>query len=548
MGHRDGVGGHQGTEVRATGGVAAAGGSHSEPLTARGRWRWTLAFFAVSAAVTATTPIGTTVDAGALWASAGLLVLAAATAVLPWQGFPRPAQLLPPLLYVASIGVLLVAPPMASIGLQPIALLPVLAVALFYRPWESVVVVAAASAMLAVTSVVEHQADAVAIRRVLIIGVIGAGMSAAVQLARRRLAAEIDNEAEQLRQASVLAEAARTFHGLRDPGEVARAGARYAALITPGVAGTRRGVYLAVAPDRASGAGAHPATGAGSRPPGATAEATDLPEVAVAAEYDESGARLPLGWSVGDHPHLQQVLRTAAPATGSLSPGDVGPSVASVAAAAGLTHVAGAPVFVEGRLSGVLGAAGRGAAIGRTVMMRLEALADMVGLAMTNARAIDDLVRQALADPLTGAANRRGLELYLSKLGRRPFAVVSVDLDDLKGLNDRSGHEAGDRAIAGAARSMAAVLRPEDLLARTGGDEFVAVLADVGPGEARAVADRMLRALQTGVATGSGIAASFGVAEGWAGGRPDAVLARADGAMYRAKRYGGAQVVEGATE
>jgi diguanylate cyclase (GGDEF)-like protein len=138
-------------------------------------------------------------------------------------------------------------------------------------------------------------------------------------------------------------------------------------------------------------------------------------------------------------------------------------------------------------------------------------------------------------DPLTGLANRRRLEQELSReLVRarresRPLCVVILDLDDLKQHNDAHGHAAGDRLLKHAASTWAGALRATDLIARTGGDEFVVLLPDCPP----AMAERMMSRFCDDVAptcTSSAGAACWNGQES-----ADELLARADRAMYEAK-------------
>ncbi len=96
-------------------------------------------------------------------------------------------------------------------------------------------------------------------------------------------------------------------------------------------------------------------------------------------------------------------------------------------------------------------------------------------------QANDELSRLALSDPLTGLPNRRALMLELTRLfslserAGHPVLIAFVDLDGFKAINDEHGHEAGDRLLTAMARQLSETLRGGDLLARFGGDEFVAV-------------------------------------------------------------------------
>lgn len=157
---------------------------------------------------------------------------------------------------------------------------------------------------------------------------------------------------------------------------------------------------------------------------------------------------------------------------------------------------------------------------------------------------------QALAerDPLTGLYNRRGFHYRashaLAQVNRaQGVAVLMLDLDGFKALNDALGHEAGDAALRLVARLLETCVRKNDLLARLGGDEFVVLLDGLSqPGPAQQAAEKILQAIATrqeqdahNVHLGAsiGIAMSFDPRE-----RIDALMRRADQAMYAVKRSG----------
>jgi two-component system cell cycle response regulator len=110
-------------------------------------------------------------------------------------------------------------------------------------------------------------------------------------------------------------------------------------------------------------------------------------------------------------------------------------------------------------------------------------------------------LRAALKDPLTGLYNRRYAEGALRRLGegvrqnRRGLAMVMVDIDHFKALNDTHGHAAGDRVLVEVSSRLQQVLRPSDLIARVGGEEFLVVLPEAGPEEAQQVAERLRAAV-----------------------------------------------------
>lgn len=158
------------------------------------------------------------------------------------------------------------------------------------------------------------------------------------------------------------------------------------------------------------------------------------------------------------------------------------------------------------------------------------------------------LVQQATIDALTGALNRAAFEEgFRAALARHAatgesFALVYVDLDDFKAVNDRFGHDAGDACLVETVRRIRAVTREGDLLGRLGGDEFAVLLAPLkGRAAAEAILDKVRTALAIGpppfAGSGGPIAASLGVALCPDDGRDAEMLLRvADRAMYGAKR------------
>lgn len=163
------------------------------------------------------------------------------------------------------------------------------------------------------------------------------------------------------------------------------------------------------------------------------------------------------------------------------------------------------------------------------------------------------LLEQADNDQLTGVANRRRLSRRMTELlGHAPrtgarLAVLYVDLDHFKDINDLHGHAAGDVVLTAVASAIRGAVREQDLVARLGGDEFVVLLDGVrGLDDASVVAEKVLAAVRMPMEIGGATVtprASIGIALLEPGEDEDAVIARADAALYEAKDSGRDRVV-----
>jgi diguanylate cyclase (GGDEF)-like protein len=146
-------------------------------------------------------------------------------------------------------------------------------------------------------------------------------------------------------------------------------------------------------------------------------------------------------------------------------------------------------------------------------------------------------------DPLTGLATRDQLMAELLRLlGRRDARVVDLvmlDVDRFKEINDRHGHLVGDELLTSVADRLLATVRPQDMVCRWGGDEFIVVLDDPGESLGDAVCARIAEAIEVPVHTRAGtltVSVSCGVVRAQQGEGPNEVLDRADRQMYEAKR------------
>jgi diguanylate cyclase (GGDEF)-like protein len=149
----------------------------------------------------------------------------------------------------------------------------------------------------------------------------------------------------------------------------------------------------------------------------------------------------------------------------------------------------------------------------------------------------------ALTDALTGIANRRRFmdestrALVEGHAEHRSVTIVLVDIDHFKSVNDRFGHDAGDRVLVGVARALAESCRPDDIVGRLGGEEFAVLLVGATPVHAEDVVEKATAALAS--LEPIAVTASYGIAQARLG--DEAVtdlLIRADAALYEAKRAG----------
>ncbi|HKC77870.1 MAG TPA: sensor domain-containing diguanylate cyclase, partial [Gaiellaceae bacterium] len=198
------------------------------------------------------------------------------------------------------------------------------------------------------------------------------------------------------------------------------------------------------------------------------------------------------------------------------------------------------PLRHDAQTAGVLKVySATGSAFGPAQIRVLTLLADMIGSALARAALLEKLEHLALTDELTGLPNRRAwydrLEHALARARRSeaPLAVVVLDLNGFKQVNDKQGHAAGDRLLRTAAACWSTALRDSDVLGRIGGDEFAVILEQTDEATAAVVTGRLQESLPTGeVTVAAGIAT-------WS--RPEdaaSLLSRADTAMYEEKTAG----------
>ncbi|GAA2714857.1 diguanylate cyclase [Micromonospora olivasterospora] len=168
-----------------------------------------------------------------------------------------------------------------------------------------------------------------------------------------------------------------------------------------------------------------------------------------------------------------------------------------------------------------------------TTVNLMELLAGQAWTCLDRLSTLARLREQASSDPLTGLRHTGAFEQRIARATPGRTALLAIDVDGFKTVNDTYGHQAGDRLLVGLARALEAALRQGDELYRTGGDEFVAVIEVNRPEEAVRIAERLTEAARR-----TGRTISVGIALPRSGELPKQTLQRADQALYAAKRQG----------
>ena len=228
----------------------------------------------------------------------------------------------------------------------------------------------------------------------------------------------------------------------------------------------------------------------------------------------------------------------------------LGAAPASQEALLGMRDFCVAPLQLAARLHGVLAVARRDSDLTEGDADLVRGTAEQLALALERYRFLAMVQRQASMDDLTGLYNHRFLVDYLGQqvaLAERlntSLAILMLDIDHFKVLNDTLGHQAGDAALAAFAKTLVNSVRRSDLAARYGGEEFAVVMANTSAGEARLVAEKIRLALaESTFEIEPGSPLTLTVSLGGAAFPEDTDSARelltlADEALYRAKRTG----------
>jgi diguanylate cyclase (GGDEF)-like protein len=180
----------------------------------------------------------------------------------------------------------------------------------------------------------------------------------------------------------------------------------------------------------------------------------------------------------------------------------------------------------------------------------LRRLADATELIMTRWIERDRLTIAATRDSLTGLSNRAGFFAAIDERSDTDICLLYIDVDDFKSVNDRYGHRIGDLVLAEIGRRLETACRPDSIVARFGGDEFVVVMSGVDPDESSGIGERLMAAVASPLDIPDGpeqVTISVGAAPSVGGPRDERtsldLIDVADEAMLHAKRRGRARLV-----
>jgi diguanylate cyclase (GGDEF)-like protein len=245
---------------------------------------------------------------------------------------------------------------------------------------------------------------------------------------------------------------------------------------------------------------------------------------------------------------LERFLRDPNGAPQFIGPEDGG--VGQVFSDIGMVGTIVVPLAVPGQLLGLLAVSVRSSperlCLSEDLTDRLSGVAAQATSALQNGRLVDLITHQATHDQLTGLANRLRFTTELREAvsrahaGTETGALLYLDLDQFKPVNDEFGHETGDALLIAVARRLQGCTRGSDLIARLGGDEFAVLLAGAGPEEIETVSERIVASFAEPFVVGD-LCLRLGISIGRSiypvdAADPDGLLRRADTAMFGQKR------------
>lgn len=458
-----------------------------------------------------------------VWVVGGLLGAVAAYALVlevPWDRWPRVLTPITSLLFSGVVGLLMAGEGSVNVSLVALLLLPILWNALYGRAWEMAVATLGGAATVLIVAFSFGNITGGSIAQPLIVWIAVCSLIAySIHRLRSDLEIALDAREMMIKQGAAFDLAATELYSTLDPDEVVKIGLQAAAhLILPLEESIKEAFFFVVDGDTAS----------------------------LMAHYNqESEDELPeTTFPVADLPLIEQALDHDSACVFDIDDQALDARGAATARSLGVTNGLAIGIRVEG-INGILAVAShdrRPFSIAQGE--QLNSFSTILSIALS--RAVQH-AEEATTDELTGLANRREFNRRLATIPRNDaYALLSMDVDGLKRLNDRAGHAAGDTLLRGVAGALRGSLRGSDVAARTGGDEFCAILHHPTPEQARGVAERVVAAVRAVSVGGVPGSISVGCATVSIGQDSTERLAAADAAMYRAKRAGGSRVGDAA--
>jgi signal transduction histidine kinase len=327
--------------------------------------------------------------------------------------------------YVASVALLMHATGNLNSGLGSLLLIPVVAVALYGRGWESAVVVASVViALLGVALVGQHEAVEVIMRRLVLFGSLGSVISVSIHVLRRRLASADKHKSQLLDHAVIMNSATEQFASLLDPPAIAALGVELAARIaTPSASNERRAAYFRI----------------------------ENGIVVTDTQFNESGRAIGACWTLDEHPQLRLTVTNVQPVRSVIDLAEVGPTVRAISMETGVTHGAWVPVTQDGVIHGVLEIGSCGVPVPDDCFERCVALGNLMSLALSNWAAHEILKEQSTADE----RRRIARELHDGLAHELAFIASKASKGRTNSIDSRELALAADRALDEARRAIA---------------------------------------------------------------------------------------------
>ncbi len=429
------------------------------------------------------------------------------------------------LLYYTALTLILLGDGGGNEGLLALVAIPVVACALYGPPWLTILSLLAATATL----VMEANANALSVsdyaQLLTVWPITGIGIAYTIHQLRFRLERTVAAREDAIHHDAILSLIADELYSTFDGERVLSLGLQSAARLTDlsGKPGSDA-VFFLVEGERATLIASYSAESAG--------EARDDPRIDRLSVPLSSTTNL-LAAVAGEDNDRLFVLNSRTP---------VPPEIRELLDELEVVNAIVQLVRVGDSGTGLMAVINKGTAEYTPAQReQLRGLAPIVEFALSRALVFE---AQATTDHLTGLANRREFDRRLSHMPRSTrYSVLAIDVDRLKTMNDTFGHHAGDELLQAVAAVLRQSTRRGDVVARVGGDEFLAVLPDADDVRATIIVDRILAGLAATAVQGRRPSISVGVAAFAAGADPAARVAAADTALYQAKRAGGDQVV-----